>query len=76
MNKSINLALFGHDLCGSKFFAEPSDKNVLKYVGKCPNPHCNRRVELFPEEIFSTTDKARREFIRRSQKVDDAIFWF
>jgi hypothetical protein len=74
MRSTKNLALFGHGSCGSKFFAEPND-NAYKYTGKCPNPDCNKRVALFPEEIFGSTDKARRAYIRKYQKGDDPIFW-
>jgi hypothetical protein len=75
MKKTTNLALFGHGVCGSKFFAESGEEISLKYIGKCPNPSCDMRVALLPEEIFRSTDKARREYIRRSQKEHGFIFW-
>jgi len=69
------LALFGHGLCGSSFFAEPTDPEAYMYHGRCPNPRCNKYVALPPWELYKSTDKARREYIRKSQAELDPIFW-
>jgi hypothetical protein len=75
MKESNRVALFGHTKCRSKFFVELSADVSSSYKGKCPNPNCNRHVVLFPEELFPSTDKARREYIKRSQSVMNTIYW-
>ena len=75
MIKQKQVALFGHQGCRSKFFARLETRNSSKYQGKCPNPKCNRRVSLKPEEKFSSTDKARREYIRLSHYPRMKIYW-
>lgn len=75
MRKEKQFALFDHHGCKSKFFARLESSPPVKYRGKCPNPHCNRRVSLFPEMMFSSTDKARREYIRLSQHEKISIYW-
>jgi hypothetical protein len=75
MEKEKQVALFDHQSCKSKFFARLGSSPYVKYRGKCPNPHCNRRISLFPEELFSSTDKARREYIRLSQHEKIRIYW-
>jgi hypothetical protein len=73
--KDVNrVALFGHAKCRSKFFVELSEL-ASPYKGKCPNPHCNKHVVLFPEQLFPSTDKARREYIKRSQGVASPVYW-
>jgi hypothetical protein len=75
MKESNRVALFGHSKCRSKFFVELSADAASPYKGKCPNPNCNRHVVLFPEELFPSTDKARREYIKRSQGILNSIYW-
>jgi hypothetical protein len=75
MKKDIRVALFGHDSCRTRFFTELDDKSESHYRGKCPNPKCNRHVVLFPETLFTSTDKARREYIKESQSRQDLVFW-
>jgi hypothetical protein len=74
--KDVNrVALFGHAKCRSKFFAELHAEIAPQYRGTCPNPSCNRHVVLFPEVLFHSTDKARREYIKRSQGEPGPIYW-
>lgn len=75
MKEATKVALFGHDRCRSKFFIQLTSSAISLYRGKCPNPQCNRHVALFPEELYSSTDKARREYIRRSQGENELIYW-
>jgi hypothetical protein len=75
MKEANRVALYGHAKCRSKFFAELDAEFAPQYKGKCPNPNCNRHVVLFPEELFPSTDKARREYIKRSQGIEDPIYW-
>ena len=75
MKEITKVALFGHDRCRSKFFVQFSSTVDPQYRGMCPNPTCNRPVALSPEELYSSTDKARREYIRRSQDENDRIYW-
>jgi hypothetical protein len=75
MTKSTKLALFGHGKCGSKFFTHLNDDKMFKYKGKCPNPSCNHYVELLPEELYDSTDKARRDYIKKANSERDDIFW-
>ena len=69
------VALFGHHGCRSKFFARLEAHDSFKYRGKCPNPKCNRRVSLMPEEKYTSMDKARREYIRLSHYPRMKISW-
>jgi hypothetical protein len=75
MKEAMRVALFGHPKCRSKFFVELNAEPASQYKGKCPNPSCNRHVVLFPEELFPSTDKARREYIKRSQGIASPIYW-
>lgn len=75
MKDAPEVALFGHDRCRSKFFVRLSSPVRSTYMGTCPNPRCNRHVALAPEELYSSTDKARREYIRRSQGENDHVYW-
>lgn len=75
MKESTRVALFGHDRCRSKFFVQLNIARGSQYKGKCPNPRCNRHVALFPQELYSSTDKARREYIKKSLGDTDAIYW-
>jgi hypothetical protein len=75
MKEANRVALFGHAKCRSKFFAELNVEVAHQYKGTCPNPSCNRHVALFPEELFTSTDKARREYIKRSQGETEPIYW-
>jgi hypothetical protein len=76
MTKSTKLALFGHGKCGSKFFTYLNDDKMFQYKGTCPNPSCNHYVELLPEELYTSTDKARRDYIKKkSNGRRDDIFW-
>jgi hypothetical protein len=77
MNMSTNrkLALFGHGSCGTSFVAELNKGTSPRYRGTCPNPNCNRPVELLPTELFASLDKARREYIRKAKSEEDDIFW-
>jgi hypothetical protein len=75
MKAMKTLALFGHGECGTTFFAGSNDANGLGYQGHCPNPSCNRKVALLPKAVFPSTDKARREYIRKAKHGNDAIFW-
>lgn len=75
MKEANRVALFGHARCRSKFFVELRAEISPRYRGTCPNPRCNRHVVLFPEELFPSTDKARREYIRRSQGKVVPIYW-
>ena len=65
MTKSTKKALFGQWKCGSKFFTYLNDDKLFQYKGKCPNPNCNHYVELLPEELYNSTDKARRDYIKK-----------
>ena len=75
MSTNRKLALFGHGSCGTTFFAELNDEIAHRYRGTCPNPNCNRPVDLFPRELFPSLDKARREYIRKAKREEKAIFW-
>jgi hypothetical protein len=75
MKEVARVALFGHDRCRSKFFLQLNVAPGSQYKGTCPNPKCNRHVALFPEALYTSTDKARREYIKRSQVHVDAIYW-
>jgi len=46
---------------------------MFQYKGRCPNSNCNHYVELFPEELYSSTDRARRDYIKKKAdgKRDD-----
>jgi hypothetical protein len=75
MSTTKKLALYGHDSCGTAFIAEPRENTTMKYTGKCPNPQCNRHVILSPAEIFTSIDKARREYIRKAKRKGVPVFW-
>jgi hypothetical protein len=75
MSNSKKLALYGHDSCGTAFIAEPREHTSMTYTGKCPNPQCNRHVVLSPAEIFTSIDKARREYIRKAKMKREQVFW-
>jgi hypothetical protein len=75
MEESTSVALFGHDRCNSKFFVQLSMERGSQYRGTCPNPRCNRHVALYPEVLYSSTDKARRDYIKKSQDEAGAIYW-
>jgi hypothetical protein len=75
MKEAPRVALFGHDRCSSKFFLQLNVGPDSQYKGKCPNPRCNRHVALFPEVLYTSTDKARREYIKKSQGEVSAIYW-
>lgn len=75
MKEAHRVALYGHGLCRSKFFTEIDDTIAHQYKGKCPNPNCNRRVALFPEKLFTSTDKARREYIKKARDERSPIYW-
>lgn len=75
MMEEKQVALFDHQGCRSKFFAKLEDHDDSKYRGKCPNPACNRRVSLKPEEKFPSMDKARREYIRLSHYPRIRVYW-
>ncbi|HNY64689.1 MAG TPA: hypothetical protein PKM41_04575 [Deltaproteobacteria bacterium] len=67
------LALFGHSSCGTTFFAEPNDEAAQRYSGACPN--CNRSVALLAKELFTSIDRARREYIKKARAGEDLILW-
>jgi hypothetical protein len=75
MKETTRVALFGHDRCRSKFFLQLNSSLGSQYNGKCPNPRCNRHIALSPEVLYTSTDKARREYIKRSQGHIGAIYW-
>jgi hypothetical protein len=75
MEERKQVALFDHQGCRTKFFARLKAHDSSKYRGKCPNPKCNRRVSLKPEEKYISTDKARREYIRLSHYPRISIYW-
>ncbi|MDX9762884.1 MAG: hypothetical protein RBT82_12590 [Desulfomonilia bacterium] len=69
------IALFEHDLCGSKFFADVKTENPPAYMGRCPNPFCNGHVLTFAKELFPSTDYARRAYIKATKKDPEDVFW-
>lgn len=75
MEEDRKIALFDHQKCKSRFFAKFEAVGCSKYRGQCPNPRCNRKVSLNPKEMFASTDKARREYIRLSHHRDFQIYW-
>jgi hypothetical protein len=75
MKETTRVALFGHARCRSKFFLQLNAGLSSQYKGTCPNPMCNRHVALFPEALYTSTDKARREYIKRSQGRIGSIYW-
>ena len=75
MFKNGKVALFGHSGCKSKFFVKFGSETSPRYTGKCPNPHCNRKVSLLPEELFPSMDKARRKYIKLAHSKKDDIYW-
>lgn len=76
MKKVKRVALFGHQGCKTKFFARLDESpRSQKYRGRCPNPHCNRTVTLFPEAMFASMDKARREYIKLTNHDIGRIYW-
>lgn len=75
MIKTKKLALYGHGICGSDFYTEINEERSMKYTGTCPNPSCNRRVVLAPKDLFPSTDKARRAYIREAKSGRNFIFW-
>ena len=76
MRRMKKVALFDHPGCQTKFFARlDSSVNSHKYRGRCPNPRCNRTVSLFPEVMFTSMDKARREYIKLTHTEIGRIYW-
>jgi len=76
MRRMKKIALFDHQGCQTKFFARfDVSSGPLKYRGRCPNPHCNRTVSLFPETLFTSMDKARRAYIKLTNNDIGKIFW-
>lgn len=76
MKKGKSIALFDHHGCRTKFFMRLDNAfQSAVFKGKCPNPSCNRNVSLFPEVTFSSTDKARREYIKLITYNNNRIFW-
>jgi len=76
MKRIKQVALFDHQGCQTKFFARfDGFASPLKYRGRCPNPHCNRTVSLFPETLFNSMDKARRAYIKLTNNDIGNIFW-
>ncbi|HQA72300.1 MAG: hypothetical protein GXY28_00380 [Bacteriovoracaceae bacterium] len=76
MRRGNRVALFDHQGCNTKFFARlDGSTGAQKYRGKCPNPHCNRTITLFPEAMFASMDKARREYIKLTNHEIGRIYW-
>jgi len=75
MKDSSRIALFEHGRCRSKFFVQLDTGRDSQYRGTCPNPRCNRHVALYPEALYASTDKARRDYIKKSQGKFSAIYW-
>jgi hypothetical protein len=76
MRRKAKVALFDHQGCKTKFFARVEiSADARKYRGRCPNPHCNRTVSLFPEALFTSMDKARREYIKLANTRLERIYW-
>ena len=75
MTKEHMLALYDHGSCGSEFFAEIDNEERSRYKGKCPNPNCNKPVELSPKTFFHSIDKARRDYIKKTRNGDSFVFW-
>jgi hypothetical protein len=73
MIRTKKLALYGHGLCGSDFYTEIDEDRSMKYNGTCPS--CNKRVVLAPKELFPSTDKARRAYIREARNGRNTILW-
>ncbi|MEN6474501.1 MAG: hypothetical protein ABFD81_10845 [Syntrophaceae bacterium] len=75
MRKETTLAVYDHGTCGSIFFAEIDNPERLGYEGKCPNPHCNKRVALSPKTFFHSIDKARRDYIKKARSGRNSVYW-
>ena len=75
MEEKKNVALFDHQECKSRFFARIESSAALRYRGRCPNPACNKKVSLKAEEMYVSTDKARRKYIRLSNHPKNQIYW-
>jgi len=76
MRRGNRVALFDHQGCNTKFFARlDGSTGAQKYRGRCPNPHCNRTITLFPETMFASMDKARREYIKLTNHEIGRIYW-
>ena len=75
MRKKNLLALYDHGSCSSVFFAGIGNQESSGYMGKCPNPHCRKPVELNPTTLFNSIDKARRAYIRKIRSSSKAVFW-
>jgi hypothetical protein len=75
MMKGIDVAFYRHAACNTRFFAMVASENAKQYKGKCPNPNCGRRVVLRPLELYASTDRARRKYIKLSRGLKAKIFW-
>lgn len=75
MRKQNVLASFDHGSCRTVFFAEIDNQKDSEYQGTCPNPHCNKPVELSPTTLFNSVDKARRAYIRKTRTGRKSVYW-
>ena len=73
--KGIDIALYEHLVCDTKFFVQLHRVDEDTFKGKCPNPRCGRHVVLKPGELYVSTDRARRKYIKLSRRLKNKIFW-
>jgi len=73
--KDIDVAFYEHTACSAKFFVQLHRVGQDNFMGKCPNPSCGRLIVLRPEELYTSTDRARRKYIKLSRRLKDKIFW-
>jgi hypothetical protein len=73
--KRIDVAFYEHTACDAKFFVQVRRVGEDNFKGKCPNPTCGRHIVLRPGELYVSTDRARRKYIKLSRRLKDKIFW-
>ncbi len=73
--KNIDVAYYEHPACNAKFFVKLHRLGEDNFIGKCPNPSCGRHVVLRPGELYTSTDMARRRYIKLSRRLKEQTFW-
>ncbi|HPI93238.1 MAG TPA: hypothetical protein PK350_08895 [Deltaproteobacteria bacterium] len=67
------IGLYEHDQCRTRFYIELNEEMMFLYKGSCPK--CHRHVELLPDRLYRSTDKARREYIQQARFESDPVYW-
>ena len=72
--KDIDDAFYEHTACRAKYFIQLHRVGQDNFKGKCPNSTCGRHIVFRPGELYVSTEKACRKYIKLSWRFKGKIF--